>query len=251
MASVNPPLDLTASPPEGEGAIAGHVTDSELSPVPGVDVALAGQTENGIRTDEAGAFRLDGIEPGLHTLFFQRFGYSSIVREVRIVPDNVTTLDVVLARVPVLFPYSKVEYFDGYLPFSVAGPRLSWEAPDVGEPHQKTRFKLHAEDGLSTIVSGMTWLASGPASAQRMGVSVVVESVEAGRFDGPNPVTFRLDQWRTRGPAHNVTFTVSLPMGAAENPSEAFNVAYGQRFDLYATLYYNAQAPVDAPAFPE
>jgi hypothetical protein len=79
------------------GEIVGKVSDDAGGVLPGVTVTLSGQAVMGVRTaitDEAGEYRLPGINPGSYTMRFELSGFATLVREEIIVAARTTvTID--------------------------------------------------------------------------------------------------------------------------------------------------------------
>jgi hypothetical protein len=65
--------DATAAP---MASLAGVVRDSTGAPIPAVEIVVTGTTR-ATRSDSSGAFRLEGMAPGAHRIWFRRLGYSS------------------------------------------------------------------------------------------------------------------------------------------------------------------------------
>ncbi len=82
------------------GAVRGVVTDEQSSPLPGVNVTLAGASLMGTRaavTDANGEFRFPAVPPGEFTLKFELQGFGTLVREkIRVTTTTTLTFDVQL-----------------------------------------------------------------------------------------------------------------------------------------------------------
>lgn len=80
------------------GSIAGTITETwHGKPLADATVRLKGYTQ-AVRTDTEGKFRLDGVEPGEHTVQVSAPGYNSAtVSQVLVLPDQVTTVNLGLS----------------------------------------------------------------------------------------------------------------------------------------------------------
>ncbi|HEU4643024.1 MAG TPA: TonB-dependent receptor, partial [Gemmatimonadaceae bacterium] len=86
-----------AHPAVQPGAVRGRVTDSTSgAPVAGASVALEG-TRLVVVTDDAGAYRLAGVEAGTYVLSVRRLGYASRTARVTVVAGEEATVDLALA----------------------------------------------------------------------------------------------------------------------------------------------------------
>lgn len=75
--------------------VAGTVTDTDGSPLPGVQV-VDPSLQRGTTTDSDGRYRIDKLPVGSHTLEFRFVGYQTAVRTVSLDAGERTTLDVTL-----------------------------------------------------------------------------------------------------------------------------------------------------------
>ena len=84
-------------PAQAAGAIAGRVLSAgSATPVIGAFISIDGASPVA-QTDTAGAFRVDGIAPGPHTIQAHRVGYVASSRTIDVVSQTVTAVDIVLA----------------------------------------------------------------------------------------------------------------------------------------------------------
>ena len=77
------------------GAIDGTVVDTTGRGIGGVDVVVMGGSEV-VRTNRAGAYRIDSVAPGPHLLRFRRLGLQPQTISVVTNPDDVTGVDVIM-----------------------------------------------------------------------------------------------------------------------------------------------------------
>jgi len=77
------------------GAIDGTVVDTTGRGIGAVDVVVMGGSEV-VRTNRAGAYRIDSVAPGPHLLRFRRLGLQPQTISVVTNPDDVTGVDVIM-----------------------------------------------------------------------------------------------------------------------------------------------------------
>jgi hypothetical protein len=85
------------------GTLAGTVSDSLGTPVPGAQVSLDGDTSS-VRTDAAGKFRLAGVQAGTQTIEVRRLGLEPARLVVDIAPGTSTIVALTLLRSRLLDP---------------------------------------------------------------------------------------------------------------------------------------------------
>src|SRR5688500_7811122 len=78
------------------GAIAGLITDDQIQPLAGAEVALLEKPETTTKTDVTGRFTLSNIEPGSFKLAIQMLGYESIARGISVEAGAVTEVQIAL-----------------------------------------------------------------------------------------------------------------------------------------------------------
>lgn len=99
LAAICSATPLLAQSTEGVGAVDGAVVDSSGHGIPGVDVFLFG-SKHGVRTNAAGAYRIDSVDAGLHIVRFRRLGLRPTTLTVSVGPNDVTGIDVVMPPMP-------------------------------------------------------------------------------------------------------------------------------------------------------
>jgi len=237
------------TPPEpGMGTVAGLVVDEEQRPLSGVSVFVAGQTDRSTLTNDEGRYQLTGLEPGTHTLYFQRFGFVTLARDVRLEADAVHQMDVALVAIAVEIPYATSAHYDGFLALDVATFQFALHLGPRFDPNDNTTFPVHVDRGLKTILTGIQWEASGPASAATLQQSIYIEGTFQARAAGPSPNVLRLDKWSAPEP-RNATIMVALPPTAVGDVAHGVALAYQQRFEVFLDLAYYVPAPEDATPF--
>jgi iron complex outermembrane receptor protein len=81
------------------GAIAGRIVNDGGSPVAGVLIVLDGARPVA-QSDDRGAYRIDNVEPGQHTVTAHRVGYATRSDSVTVIAGATATLDIVLRTTP-------------------------------------------------------------------------------------------------------------------------------------------------------
>ena len=89
--------------PARRGSLTGLVRDTSGQPLPLVLVTVALDTPRSGLTDSAGAYRLDGIPPGVHRVTFRRIGFVPAEFSLLVDPDvgQRVTIELVAASVPI------------------------------------------------------------------------------------------------------------------------------------------------------
>jgi len=79
---------------QSHGEIFGKITDENNNPIAGVIVrAENGGIVVGAATDERGVYRINGVEPGTYTLFYDLIGYNQLqVSDVMVKSDQIRKL---------------------------------------------------------------------------------------------------------------------------------------------------------------
>lgn len=140
------------------GAITGLIVNEEQVPVSNADINLVG-TLFETTSDEAGAFTLNGLEPGPYGLVVTRVGFEQEGRKVEVVAGEVKRVDMVLTGIVILEPHyltlSKVAYFSaGWLYFTHALWTLGVNNSDVNrlfcDPCRFTQFHPMGSDAVMT-----------------------------------------------------------------------------------------------------
>lgn len=93
----------TATNTDTTGGIDGHVITDEIQPIRGAQVALHG-TNTSMMTDAAGAFAFSNLEPGPYTVLAAALGYFSNQQVVDVVAGEITSVDMILDRIPIAAP---------------------------------------------------------------------------------------------------------------------------------------------------
>ena len=93
---------VLAAPPNAGGTIAGRVVASDTDkPLPKASVRLM-FTEQGTLSDSAGAFVLDHVPAGTHTVTVEYVGYDSATRRnIQVTPGGITDVEFRLRTSPI------------------------------------------------------------------------------------------------------------------------------------------------------
>lgn len=99
---------------ETAGALAGRILDDEGLPIASADVALL-KTNHATRTDERGAYTLNGITPGKYAAAFSALGFDSASRSIEIRSGVVTYANVTLSPLAIPVNYTLTVPKTGYV----------------------------------------------------------------------------------------------------------------------------------------
>lgn len=217
------------------GAIQGQVTNDEGLPVEGAVVAII-QLDAQTVTGGGGAFVLDGLEPGRHSLFVNRLGYEAVGRSVDVQAGQVTTVDVMLNAIAVSEPYvDTFGPFAGYFECK-AGMQAygAWSgncgsvcavvqcvwAPSLGSNDKNSfEFELSSDDYRS-VVGGMQWLPGTSATSNELSMIFSYDGRGGGHWfcsgAGESPVHWRFERATAEDDAECIGYT----RGGDRDPAE-------------------------------
>lgn len=86
---------------QSAGALTGRITDPTGGALGGVRVEAVGPSRKAATTDESGAFRITGLDPGRYSVVVRKARFAPLVRdEVVVTAGQVTSLDAELALAP-------------------------------------------------------------------------------------------------------------------------------------------------------
>lgn len=195
------------------GAVQGRVTDDEGLPVAGAVVAIV-QLDVQTSSGAGGAFVLNNLEPGRHTLFVNRLGFEAAGKLVDVVPGEVTTVDVVLSAIVVSEPYvENFGPFQGYFECK-AGMQAygAWSgncgsvcvvvtcvwAQSLGS-NDKNVFEFQmSSDDYRSVVGAMQWLPGTSATSGELSMIFSYDGRGGGHWfcsgAGASPVQWRFER---------------------------------------------------------
>lgn len=246
------PGGATSSAPAPEvssdaGAIAGNVVDDELKPITDAELVLGGANMSAVRSDAQGAFTINGVPPGTHTLLVARLGFLAASKRVDVVAGETTRVQITLAPLPVLEP--RVENFidNGHITFSAVVPSVAFHSQSTLGPY-KVLFYQNATAGAVGVVSTGTWDRSTPLTASRMGLTLSLGD-ESNYSAGKAPVTSRIfdleiEKLQRFSIRFDVVHVCTDGVSCAEDPpNRVAQVVYDQETTVYTSVFY-----VDPPA---
>lgn len=116
-----PELKSRADVSERMGGIEGLVTDAAVQPVEGGTVTIL-ETGVSTRTASDGSYAFSNLQPNTYTLTFEAEGFVGSEEEVEVRAGQASTVDVILAHVPSIVPFSQAREFTGFVECSVRTP---------------------------------------------------------------------------------------------------------------------------------
>ena len=171
-----PPDEMADEP----GYVTGTVVDTELVPIPEVDV-IVNPGEHVVQTNVAGAFKVGPLEPGSYSVRAEKMGYNASEVQVTVQDDKPTRVTLTIVPAASTVPYHETRHLAGYLmchavlgnplpqnpvtnqPYFMNAPCVaSLEAVVPGFPSgvllDKWRFPFKVEaPGMRTLLLEMTW----------------------------------------------------------------------------------------------
>lgn len=251
---------------EGTGAIEGTVTDDQLHPLAGAEVA-ASSLGLVTQTDQMGRFTFSNIEPGPLALSAAKVGYESATKRVSVEAGTKTAVAIALAPLPSDEPYHVVAQAVINVEASVATavcvpPPYPASCPVkfIGPSHW-VKLDLNRSSG---IFLELAWVP-GTAISQALNVSAIARTKPPGQsatelrshyFEGVSPLRGRIpvDSWlEAEGVACAAAGTCELFewLWAKANPPNPAGAFLSQRLNHVVTTFYNGPLPLNFTALPE
>lgn len=264
--------DLPAAPSpqvdETTGAVQGVVTDDSLSPIAGAQ-ALLKEPGLGAVTDASGTFVFSRVAPGSYNLFVAALGFEAIARRVTVEAGEIAQVSLSLVALPVVEPYSELLVFRGFFGCSwtavlVTGPCF-FPGPDINPylfPDQNRAFYYNVWPHWRTLFAEIAWqqnsLATGSTLSATLSYANRTTSHWWSSVQGTSPLLQRCDrtadEWmgcdgdsqlpedEPKEIDENGTYTRHfINTGTAEVAGQdllVFGMAFEQRFELFATVFY-------------
>ncbi|MBI2078198.1 MAG: carboxypeptidase regulatory-like domain-containing protein [Euryarchaeota archaeon] len=247
-ATTAPPATVTSE----FGSIEGLVTDDEMAPLEGVDVAIVDPARQ-TKTDAAGKFVFNELPGAKYKLVAQKLGYDSNAKAVEVVVGEILKVSVVLKAIEIgneLFIQKFT--FDGYLQCSVNAQYATNPCEAVSGPN-KDRYTFELVNG--TVKEGIweaVWTPANGVTGQKLELDVC-------RMPDPDVVDEKFLCQGTLGSYYkyrtssspNVIRDDKIPfktykkylVGAGAGLGEA--PAYQQSFVIYGALCFNEECPDD------
>lgn len=242
------------------GAIAGLVTDDQLSPLAAVEVQLGDNVTGSVRTDAGGAFTFSHITPGSHVLFASKPGYIGSTVRVSVLAGE--TAKAQLALVPIAIEEPRQESFvdDGFIQLVLAvGSGFVNLGSQAALGTNKDAARRDAAKGNVEVVGTLVWDPTTAASAKWMYLDIGHDEEKENRTIGRSPLTKRVGNLTIEKPSPTFfRFMVSSPCVPArpgpecaeDFPTRLVQVVYEQRLKLYSTFFYVEPGPPGYTAAP-
>lgn len=232
-----------ASFTETTGGIEVTVVDESELPIEGAQVGMDGLPVG--LTDAEGRVSINDVEPGAHDIAVAKIGFDSVARRVDVIVGEVTKLQVPLAAVEVIVPFSDVLLFDGHI--LVGEAFVDIVTGTMGLPGcQPCQFEINATyPGLMTLWFEITFQPTLPnPTGDRMGYQVWTLDGSGGLGDN-----LASGNWRSGGhfrvDGDNWTEAQQFQL---VNYCDALWVCVDQKFTNYVTRFFNEKAPKEYSA---
>jgi hypothetical protein len=213
----------TATRARGTALLKGTVRGTDGSPVPEAMVLVLG-LENGTRSTGSGAFQLDSLPGGTHTVEVRAIGFARRREMVNLNPTGQTEIDFQMNRVAAVLPEIEVKAAAAKSEFDTRRGSLAGGGHFITQDEIERRSPLRTED-LFRTVPGFSVVPSG-------GFDYQVVSSRGGSMSGRCSPDFYIDGVRA-------TIDPQIGGGLPVTPAEIYGIeSYGG----------NAGAPAQYPS---
>ncbi|HLE48163.1 MAG TPA: carboxypeptidase-like regulatory domain-containing protein [Candidatus Thermoplasmatota archaeon] len=250
------PTPVTTAPPATVtpefGSIEGLVTDEEMVPIEGVDVAIV-DPEQKTKTDATGKFVFNELPGAKYKIVLQKLGYEASAKAVDVIAGEISQVTVTMKVLEVgneLFIQAFT--FEGFLQCSVNMNYATNPCETVSGPN-KDRYTFELLNG--TIKEGIweaVWTPANGVTGQELELDIC-------RMPDADPVDEKFLCQGTigsyylykTGPSPNVIRNSEIPykqfkkymVGAGAGLAKA--PSYQQPFVIYGALCFNEDCPED------
>lgn len=221
-------VELTAAPKPSRGIVSGIVGDDAVYPLANATLFILGLGLN-TTTDKNGRFAIVDVPPGIYILEGSKKDHATAQTTIDVQAGEVAKAVLLLPRVPPTDPYHTTEQQEVFVDAWGAFMNLG------GGNSSEVRFVLD-ESQARTLVLEATWSGTVIATGDSAFDFGVVASDEHEVVAGPagNPFSVHLDARILPPGKRTFTFYVQPRLDA---------VLLESRGQLYATVFYNAEAP--------
>jgi hypothetical protein len=237
-----PPPTVTAN----TGSIAGTVTNTEMLPVQGADVGL--QSAGATKTDTSGRFTFNDLQPGEYVVIAQRLGYESISKRTSVSVGQIASVNFTLVSMVVSTDaFSGMQILNGFYEYGFATPAVVLRPVNEG----KDFFITNVTDGknVKTLIDTMTWDSSAPLTSKYFDLLIIPDGNKLGEKNGKSPLTVRGDDAKLKKTSKIEHRTWCWP-GSTSDPASLVAVVVQQKFTIYASTFWNKDAPENYTGLP-
>lgn len=266
--------DFTQAPSADTGSIKGTVTDEEMQPLAGVEVALLdvpGEAPSA-RTDATGNFGFAEVAPGSYRLAVQQLGYESVARKVEVVAGETQELKIVLTALTVVSATYKTDMIAGFVGCSLTiyTAQSAQQAVTVvcseaalGQsvyPNNKNQHSWHVPKGYMTHMAELDWRANSDMAKQmRLLLSTIIDCTPAvclvaaaynDEKNGERPVKVGFDADERSALGKEFDLKARVRSGHPTGSTPAPVLVLDQKYTLYVTNFFGEVAPENFTATP-
>lgn len=265
------PIGLKDVEFEGDGGkIVGTVTDSQVVPIPGAQIAL--DDLGVVQTDAGGAFEFQNVPPGPHTVYASALGYGSAGKKVEVVSGDAVTVSFLLEQLAIEEGYVAIDQNEGHICLQLgiahptgASPGVYINFGNVMCPNAGLIFiGFEVEPGIEALVTEMVWQPTSGATSRELRVENWQGGARSGAFTfdhrygsaaGPSPVVVRygLAEGEAFEGVTNETATVDNAIIVPPDPSRpgGVNVVFDQRTTIYNSMFYGMKPDETYSSLPD
>lgn len=236
------------------GRLEGVVYDTEFSPLKGARVTVSGH-DVVVTTDGRGAFGVDDVLPGEHTVEATLDGYRRAWQRVDVGAGEILSMRLELEAIPTVVAYPELVQYTGHM--TVGFATALYAVRPGTELEDELEFERDANADPRTLVVGIVFTRTSPAGAEKFQLDSILDGVLYNQTYGESPLLNRVDDVprTTQRVGHSIWLPRTcdyyiLATCYADPPSSLVQFALDQRFDVYSTLFYGGPAPSDYAGLP-
>lgn len=233
----------------GKGLIRGIVLDPSLAPVPGATVTLVGQADK--TTDENGLFVFADLAPDTYFLQVSKPGWTEVQQSADVQADvaEPPIVKVAIERIPGTEPRAETLVLDGYISCSAGTPVSFHDCNTIEEQQSRVYFPIQGTP--QWVQTELVWESTQAAGEWLYVVQAVcgcedneVPDVGPDRFDetpeATSPYIARADTAFLEDHRDAGELVVDASASGPEpDTTNGSGIALNQRFQVYATFFYN------------
>ena len=256
--SADDPVGLKEVEFEGEGgAVSGTVTDDQMAPIPGAQVAIGDLGV--VQTDEGGVFEFQNVPPGPQTIYASALGYASVGKKIEVVAGEQAVVSFLLEELAVEEAYVAIDQNEGHICLQVgiahptgATPGIYVNFGNLMCPNAGLIFiGFEVEPGIQALVTEMVWQPTSGVTSRELRIENWQGGARSGAFTfdhrygsaaGPSPVILRygLAEGEAFEGITNETATVDNAVIVPPDTAKpgGLNVVFDQRTTIYNSMFY-------------
>lgn len=155
-ATISPSQSLPTDSASDTGAIAGIVTNDELTPIPDARVSVPSLNRS-VRTVVDGTFLLEAVPPGEHKLVIEAIGHNSLGGTVSVIVGETASVKYALVPQEIEIPYTELHILTGFTVCVASLIYFTYTVDVAGCEGQKQTLEVPVQDSWRYGVLEMAW----------------------------------------------------------------------------------------------